>query len=99
MRQHEALRPGLGGDLGGLARRRMSGLDRALCFLLGERRFVDQEIGIAGRVDRRGAWPRVAGHGDPAASPRRPDELRWMHDTAVVERYRQPAMDLSPERT
>ena len=67
VREQQPADAGVARDLRRFARRRVSRLHRALGLLVAERRFVNQQIGIARRVDRRRARPRVAGDHHRAA--------------------------------
>src|SRR5829696_9168767 len=64
---------------GGLARGRVRGVARACALVLQERRLVNEHVGLVrvdlGRLER----PRVARDHDPAARPRRPDDLLRAH--------------------
>jgi hypothetical protein len=53
VREHELLYGGLGGNFGCLSCRRMTRLERALDFFLGEGRFVNENIGTRRRRDSR----------------------------------------------
>src|SRR5438067_10771245 len=76
----------------------MSGLHGTLGFLVSERRLVDEEVGTARMLDRRGAWPGIASDDHVSARSFRSDKHRRLDDATVLERNRLTAVNLTPQR-
>src|SRR4051794_32237126 len=75
MRQREQTDLGVAGERGGLAGGRVPGLLRALGLLGGERRLVDEDVGLVGDHLEHLRRARVAGDDDLAARPVGADDL------------------------
>src|SRR5687767_6878135 len=98
MRQHKLPHPSRACHLSSFARGGMSSFQSALCFLIGERRLVNQQIGIARCFDGGFTWPSVPSEYDATTRPRRSDEFRGIDHSSIRQRHRLPTVEQPPHR-
>jgi hypothetical protein len=87
MRQGQQADLGLAGQLGHLERRRVSSLGGPFPLLVEERRFVDEHLRPARRLEHQRGRRGVAAQHDSAAGARRAEHLVRGDDAAVRELY------------
>jgi len=97
--QNQASHAGADRDGGGFARRRVPCFRSASGFLVGEGRFVDEDVGAERGLDGCVTRTGVASDHEPSSWPCWTHQLRWADHAPVVQRHFDPPVQSTPHRS